>query len=115
ALAAREADAVSLSVRPTEPESALVECVDRLRQAAGDRFEAIELNVNLIAVVGGGAPTPGLRERVRFFAGVDVDDLLRSGSPFVLHGDPDAMSERLTRLRERLGVSYLTVADDLID
>jgi hypothetical protein len=36
-------------------------CVDRLREAADDRFDAIELNINLIAVVGrsvGGSPGP---------------------------------------------------------
>src|SRR5262249_41363626 len=50
ALAAREADVVALGVQPTEPEAALAEKIGWLREAAGDRFPELELNLNLMAV-----------------------------------------------------------------
>jgi len=48
-LAAREADIVALGVPPTEPEEAAAEKVGWLREAAGPRFDQLELNLNLMA------------------------------------------------------------------
>src|SRR5437899_2651234 len=49
-LAAREADIVALGLPPDASEATLVEKINVLREAAGERFEQIELNVNLMAV-----------------------------------------------------------------
>ena len=49
-LAAREADIVALGVPPTESEAGLAERIGWLREAAGPRFDQLELNLNLMAV-----------------------------------------------------------------
>jgi probable F420-dependent oxidoreductase len=116
ALAAREADIVALAVGPTGDETVLREKVDVLRREAGERFGQIELHVNLVAVVPEGQPVPpSIRGRVRGMFGIDVDDLIRAQSPFVLTGSTDQMAEQLLGLRERFGISYVAVAEDLMD
>jgi probable F420-dependent oxidoreductase len=105
ALAAREADIVAVAGRPDESEPAIKEKIDWVREAAGDRFDQIELNVNLMAV-GREAHPQALR-----FLGVDADQLMRSGSPFVLMGTVDRMCDDLLARRERLGVSYVLVGE----
>ena len=49
-LAAREAEIIALGIAPTEPESGVAERTGWIREAAGPRFEQIELNLNLMAV-----------------------------------------------------------------
>lgn len=113
ALAAREADIVALGVRPDQDEAVLAEKIGWLHREAGDR--QLELNMNLVAVVGQGHPETRTRERLRSLFGLDLDELVRAGSPFVVSGTTDEMCEQLLGLRERLGISYVTVPADLMD
>src|SRR5256712_13855850 len=53
-LAAREADIIALGLPPDASETTAVERISWIREAAGDRFAQIELNVNLMAVAGQG-------------------------------------------------------------
>jgi len=77
----------------------------RVRAAAGDR--RVELNVNLMAV---GDAVP------RFLAGrLDPAALAAAGSVSVVSGRPEEMAEQLRDRRERLGLSYLLVADELME
>jgi probable F420-dependent oxidoreductase len=115
ALAAREADIVSLSVRPERGEEVLAERIGWLRSEAGERFPHLELNINLVAVVGEGVPQDRVRQRVRHLFGVELDDIIRAGSPFVVSGSTEEMCEQLLGLRQRLGISYVTVPDDLME
>ena len=46
---------------------------------------------------------------------VDLDELVQTRSPFVVSGDATAMSEELLERRDRLGVSYVTVAHDQME
>ena len=115
ALAAREADIVSLGVRPDLGEEVLAERIGWLRSEAFSRFTHLELNINLLAVVGEGVPQDRVRQRVRYLFGVDLDDLIRAGSPFVVSGSTEEMCEQLLGLWERLGISYVTVPDDLME
>ena len=116
ALAAREADIVTLGVRPDRGEEVLAERIGWLRSEAGDRFPRLELNINLLAVVGeGGGLQDRVRQRIRGLFGVDLNDLVHAGSPFVVSGSTEEMCEQLLGLRERLGISYVTVPDDLMD
>jgi probable F420-dependent oxidoreductase len=115
ALAAREADIISLGLRPGGGAAALAEAIDRLRRAAGERFPSLELNLNLLAVVGDAPVPPQIRGRLRAMFGLDPDDLARSGSPFVLAGGVDEMCAQLLERRERLGISYVTVPVDQMD
>jgi probable F420-dependent oxidoreductase len=115
ALAAREADIVSLGVRPHGGEAALAEATGWLRNAAGERFPSLELSLTLLAVVGDAPPAPQLRGRLRGMFGLDLDDLVRAKSPFVAAGGVDEMCAQLLERRERLGISYVTVPADLMD
>jgi len=109
ALAAREADIVAIGAGPQEGEAGIRDRVERLRAAAPERFDDLELNMNLVAV--GDQLHPAAAARM----GVDLEQLARSGSPMVLTGGPDEMAERLLRTRETLGISYVMVADAFMD
>jgi probable F420-dependent oxidoreductase len=114
-LAAREADIVGLvpgfdargrvHVREAT-ETATAEKIALIREAAGERFERLEINLWLgdAGLVGGG------------------NSLLRSamvtarwaptaiyGSPYVLYGTLRSTREQLLRRRDQLGISYYTV------
>ena len=111
ALAAREADIVALGVAPTAPEPEVANKVRLVREAAGsrERFEQLELNVNLMAV---GHQVP------RFIAsqmGLTAEGLARAGAVSALVGTPDEMCDTLQRRRDQLGISYILVADELME
>lgn len=104
-LAAREADIVALAVPPLEGQAALKEKIDRLREAAGDRFSELELNSNLTAV---GHQLP---EWIAKRMNITLQQLIEADSPSALTGDVDHMCEQLLERRETLGVSYITAGD----
>ena len=109
ALAAREADIVALGVGPDATEAVVVEKIALLREAAGERFAQLEINLNLMMV---GEQMP------RWIAaqfGADAGQLARSGAIPVLTGTTDAMCDTLQRRRETLGISYIVVADELME
>ncbi len=108
-LAAREADIVALGVPPTEPEAAAGEKVGWLREAAGPRFDQLELNLNLMAV---GDRIP---RYVSARLGLTAASLAASGSVAAVTGSTDEMCATLLRRRERLGISYLMVGDELME
>jgi probable F420-dependent oxidoreductase len=83
----------------------LADRIDHVRRHAGDRFEALELSALLQTV----RITEDRRQSAIDFAqGVvgDVGPLL--DSPFVLLGTPEELTGQLTRLRDELGVTYVT-------
>lgn len=112
ALAARHADIVSLVPANRGGRSdpwgeegtldAFVAKVDVVREAAGDRFAALELHT-------------------RVFAAEDDDGPARLGpegaarSPMVLVRPPRAMADKLLRTRDDLGISYVTVSARYLD
>ncbi|HEY7064742.1 MAG TPA: TIGR03621 family F420-dependent LLM class oxidoreductase [Chloroflexota bacterium] len=108
-LAAQEADVVALGVEPRESVAALAERIGWLREAAGERFAHLELNVNLMAV---GHQVP---QYVARQLGLSADDLARLDSAAALGGTVDEMCATLLRRRETLGISYVMVADELMD
>ncbi len=108
-LAAREADIVALGVPPDATEQAVAEKIGWLREAAGDRFAHLELNLNLMAV---GNQVP---RYISAQLGLTADDLARSGAASALTGSVDEMCETLLRRRESLGISYIMVGDELMD
>jgi len=105
ALAAREADIVTVADRPDAPEAAIREKIDRLREAAGDRADQVEINVNLMAV------GEEFHPQMLAWSGLTAEQLRASGSPFVLLGSADDMVEQLLRRRETLGASYITLPE----
>ncbi|MDQ3854833.1 MAG: TIGR03621 family F420-dependent LLM class oxidoreductase [Chloroflexota bacterium] len=114
-LAGREADIVALGVHGSEGARGLFEKVELVREAAGDRSGQVELNLNLLAVVGEGEVPPQVRGRVRAFHGVHLEDLVGERSPLIVAGDADDMCDQLIELRARYGVSYVMVADDMME
>lgn len=108
-LAAQEADIVALGVRPDETEAVLDEKIAWLREAAGARFADLEINLNLVAV---GERVPvGVLARM----GLTIEQLTGSGSISALLGTTEEMCERLLARRASLGISYITIADELMD
>ncbi|HEV8633855.1 MAG TPA: TIGR03621 family F420-dependent LLM class oxidoreductase [Chloroflexota bacterium] len=109
ALAAREADIVALGLPPDAPEATAAEKIGWLREAAGERFEQIELNINLMAV---GQQVP---RYVSAQLGLTAEALARKGAVAALTGTTDEMCRRLLERRETLGISYLMVSDELME
>jgi probable F420-dependent oxidoreductase len=108
-LAGREADIIALGIPPNEPEAGVAERIGWIREAAGTRFDQIELNLNLMAV---GQQVP------RWIAsqmGLTAEGLARSGAIAALTGTIDEMVEGLQRRREKLGISYIAVGDELME
>lgn len=108
-LAARRADIVTVAVGSDSRVEALAERIEWVRRAAGERFGELEINCTLHAV-GQDVSSPML---ARF--GLDRENASRSGSPYVLLGTPDQMSEQLLERRERFGASYFTVTEHLME
>ncbi|MDQ6833754.1 MAG: LLM class flavin-dependent oxidoreductase, partial [Chloroflexota bacterium] len=109
ALAAREADIVALGVGPDATEAVVAEKIALLREAAGERFAKLEININLMMV---GDQIP------RWIAaqfGAKAETLAHSGAVPVLTGTTDAMCDTLERRRETLGTSYIVVSDELME
>jgi len=108
-LAGREADIVAFGLQPTATEADLASRIDLLKAAAGDRFDQIELNLNLMGI--GERAHPWLEHRL----GLTAAKLRELGAVSCLFGTVDAMCEQLESRRERLGLSYLLVSDAFID
>jgi len=108
-LAGREADIVGIGGRPNESPDAIKEKIQWVRDAAGDRFDRIELNANLMAV------GERVHPQALQWLGLDEAEALRSESPFILIGSTDDMVDKLERRRDELGLSYLLVSDAFMD
>jgi len=114
-LAAREADIVALQPqfdprgRPMlrqATDGATARKIATLREAAGARFEDLELNV----IVGDAGLVGSARP-----AGESILAAIKSlgtgwvGTPYVLYGTLGQLRDRLLRRRERLGISYYAI------
>ena len=116
-LAAREADIVGVNANLASANSqtffstvstadVLDVKVDWIRDAAGGRFEDLELNVVLFTVVVTDDRDAAAREVASRF-GSSVDEVL--ASPHVLIGSVDQMVQTLEVRRDRYGVSNITL------
>lgn len=108
-LAAREADIIALGVAPDETEQAVGEKIGWLRAAAGERFAGLEINVNLVAVGG------QLARYVAAQVGAEAATLAGSNAVTVLAGRGEEMCETLVARRDKLGISYITVPQELME
>jgi probable F420-dependent oxidoreductase len=111
-LAGREADIFSFSIAAgmTEglaPEDAFARRVQVLREAAGDRFDDVELNL-FVAAVGESEDKLDLAI-IRQASGLDDAQLVQLSG--VLVGSPREIADRLLRYREEFGVSYISVLE----
>ena len=121
ALAGREADIIGLHLKVNDDgtvdawertEEAIAQKVEWVRQAAGERFAALELNLLIGGVVITGDRQQAAERRARESGrpGVTAEQLL--ASPFLLIGSIEQIAERIQRLRERHGISYLVVGPE---
>lgn len=87
----------------------LADRVAVVREAAGDRFDALELNALLQFVVHTDDRTTVAAELA---APLGVEPELLLESPFALLGTHEQMAEALRERRDRFGISYWTVFDE---
>ena len=113
ALAARHGDSISIGTGKNLGVSAVAERVAYIRREAGERFSQLELSLNLIAAIGRGPVPSAVADRARRIFGVELEDLVRSDSPYVLAGGPNEMAAQLRDRHERIGISYWTAAEEL--
>jgi probable F420-dependent oxidoreductase len=124
-LAAREADIVGIMSSPIRDgaidgaasvrlEARMAEQVDWIRQAAGPRFEALELSV-VASMLATDDRRRGAEQfaRMRGWHGVTADAVL--DMPAVLIGTIEQISEDVCARRDRLGLSYLVFSDRDLD
>lgn len=88
---------------------AVGEKIGWLRAAAGKRFAGVELNINLVGVGG------QLARYVAAQFGTEAATLADSNAVTVLAGGSEEMCERLVARRDRLGISYITVPQELME
>jgi probable F420-dependent oxidoreductase len=124
ALAAREADTVNLTgVTFTQGGTTLdmsgwkVAGVDErlrvIRDAAGDRFGALELSAQIQRVIVTDRPREAAEELQKTWKQISVDEIL--AAPFVLIGTVDEMVEALRARRDRWGISYFVTFEPFLD
>jgi probable F420-dependent oxidoreductase len=113
-LAARHADIIGLTgSRVREADDPLAERVEFVRNAAGERFDSLELNLAITAVPVVGETMPDLAMTRRYATDLSDSELLELTS--VLSGTPSEMAATVSGYRERYGVTSFTVQDNHID
>jgi probable F420-dependent oxidoreductase len=124
ALAAREAQIVGINAflksgEGTSPEAAqslIPAATDQkltwLKDAAGDRFDELELQ-SLIGFVHVTEDATSITEAIAKSFGVSPDDAVLA--PATLVGSLEQMIEILERRRERWNMSYVVIPDDAVD
>jgi probable F420-dependent oxidoreductase len=106
-LAAERADIVALGLPPSATEDDLAGAVTTLREAAGDRFDALELHLNAVAVAESAGAVPDWVSRMT--GGGDARAMAAAGGIAFLLGTPDEIAGTLLRRRATYGVSYVAV------
>jgi len=113
-LAARHADIIGLTgARVRDVEDPLAERIGFVRNAAGDRFDPLELNMVITAMPPEGETAPDLRMTRRYAPDLTDEQLL--SMPSVLSGSPREMADRLSGLRDEYGLTCFTVQDNNLD
>ena len=120
-LAGREADIIGLHLKVNDDgtvdarettEEALAQKVEWVRQAAGERFAAVELNLLLGGVVITENPQQAAEQRIQEIGrpGATVEQLL--ANPYLLIGSVEQLAERIQRWRDQFGISYLVMGTE---
>ncbi len=113
-LAAQHADIIGLTganVRAVD--DPLAERIEFVRNAAGDRFDSLDLNLAITAVPAVGESMPDLSMTRRYASELSDEELLALTS--VLSGSPRDMADTLSGYREKYGVTSFTVQDNHIE
>ncbi|GAA2604975.1 LLM class flavin-dependent oxidoreductase [Paractinoplanes durhamensis] len=105
-LAAAQADIVALGLPPQTLEPELARTVSQLRDAAGERFDQLELHLNVAAVAATVDAIPSWLSRM---VGGDPRDMAWNGGIAFLVGSAERIADLLCRRREEFDVSYIGV------
>lgn len=108
-LAAQRANIIGLTGgAPIGPDGdPLADRIGFIRDAAGDRFDELELNLSVIALPTDNSGVPDLSLVRRFLPELSEDEMLRT--PAVFSGTPKDIADRIRELRDTYGVTYITV------
>jgi len=107
-VAARHAGIIGLTgAQVTGGQDPLADRIAFVRAAAGERFQALELNLAITAVPTDGSGIPDLSLTRRFAPTLSDEELL--AMPAVLSGSPNDIADTLREYRRRYGLSYFTV------
>ncbi|MCV7227689.1 LLM class F420-dependent oxidoreductase [Mycolicibacterium komossense] len=113
-IAARYAAIIGLTGSGKAVADPLAERIDFVRAAAGERFDALELNIAITAAPSDdGSGIPDLRLTRRHATQLSDDQML--ALPSVLSGTPRDGADKLRHLREKYGLTYFTVQDNHVD
>ena len=113
-LAARYADIIGLTgAKVRAVADPLAERIEFVRNAAGDRFDSLELNLAITAMPRDGETEPDLR-LTRSYSPDLSDEELRS-MPSVLAGSPREIANTLSGYRDKYGITNFTVQDNHLD
>ncbi|MEZ0054020.1 putative F420-dependent oxidoreductase [Mycobacterium sp. MAA66] len=100
--------------RPTtENPDPLAERISFVRNAAGARFDELELNLAITAVPIDGSGIPDLSITRRFLPDLSDAELLKT--PGVLSGGTADIADRVRQLRDEYGISYIIVQQQHAD
>jgi probable F420-dependent oxidoreductase len=123
-LAAKEADMVGLTgitfrAGGTEPDlsawktAAVDERVRLVREAAGERYDRLELSALVQRVVVTDNPRQAAEELASRWTQLSVEEILQS--PYALIGTVDHLVEELRSRRDRWGISYYVIFEPYMD
>ena len=111
-LAAEQADIIAFGLPPQAPETELARSVTAAREFAGDRFDAIELHLNVAVVAERADAVPEWAARM---VNGDPRAMAAAGGIAFLIGSPAEIADRLLRRRAELGISYVAVNSAFMD
>jgi probable F420-dependent oxidoreductase len=109
-IAARSADIIGLTGgdrAATADEDPLADRIAFVRDAAGERFDDLELNIAITALPVDDSGRPDLTIPRISLPGLTDEELLRH--PGVLSGSTDEIAERIRQYRDTYGITYLIV------
>jgi probable F420-dependent oxidoreductase len=113
-LAARHADIIGLTgAKVRAVDDPLAERIEFVRNAAGDRFDSLELNLAITAMPRVGETSPDLRLTRSYTPDLSDEAILSMHS--VLSGSPREIADTLTGYRDKYGITCITVQDNHLD
>jgi probable F420-dependent oxidoreductase len=113
-LAARHADIIGLTgAKVRAVDDPLAERIEFVRNAAGDRFDSLELNLAITALPPDGETVPDLRMTRRYAPDLSHEEIM--SMPSVLGGSPREIANTLSGYREKYGITCFTVQDNHLD
>ena len=113
--ASREADIIGIDPRAGDPNDITEAAVDRkiawIREAAGDRWAQLEINIALFEL----DPDYHTRSGPPPVRARGISDAEMSRSPHYLVGDASEMVDTLLERRDRWGISYIALRPEHLD